>query len=552
MERWLCTLAVCLKRYVVLTLCAVLLVACHGRNHDVAAKVRDTLVIGNGPGEVPTLDPGKWGDDQSERVLHDLFEGLLYENQKNEVLPGIAQSWDISKDGKTYIFHLSPNAKWSNGKPVTAGDFVYAFKRNIDPATGAQQLDVFHPILNAMAIISGKKKPDTLGIFAVDNNTLKIVLQYPYHSFLESLLNPIAYPLYKPVIKKWGDAWTKVGRMVSNGPYELSEWVPNGHILLTKNPSYWKKSEIKIKKIKFLPMTQQAEYSQFLADQIDMTSTVPVGAGKKKLSARFGHEFYNVPLLGVYFYWFNMKDPDVSKLAVRKALTITVNRALIVNDLLKLGQKPLYGQVPPTIQDSAFKGLYKHLLSYNWVNSSLDKRSRVAKAMLQQSGYSAHHPLRVTVSFNTSAGHKLIAEAIAEMWKKAFGPLIKISLNNEEWKVYLQSLQKGNYQIGRMGGIANLDTAGNFVISFLCDSPGNYGGYCNKKVDDYYYKSVRSINSKEADLYMRKALSILMNDYVTLPVYSYTYSQLVKQRVGGYHPEKNYMHSVYSKWLYFK
>ncbi len=524
-------------------------------NHSTTNKAdqgKNTLVIGNGAGEVPTLDPGKWSDTTSLRVLHDLFEGLVFENQKDEVLPGIAKSWDISKDGKTYIFHLRDDAKWSNGKSVTAQDFVYAFKRNINPKTGAQQLDVFRPIVNANAIIAGKKSADTLAIKALNKNTLEIKLAYPYPYFIPSLLNPITYPLYRPAIEKWGNGWIQVGKMVSNGPYELKQWIPNGHILVSKNPHYWQKDKVKIQNVKFMPMTPQAEYSQFMANQIDMTYTVPTGISKEQLKAQFGDEFYNVPMLGTYFYWFNMQAKGVDKLEVRKALTMSVDRKLIVDKILKLGQTPLYGQVPPQIQEGAFKDLYKEVAGYAWVDWSTSKRIQVAKGMLKKAGYSQENPLKITISFNTQDGHKLVAEAISEMWKKAFGSLIEVTLLNEEWKVYLQTLQRGNYQVGRMGGIATLNTAGNFVESYLCHNAGNYGGYCNKKLDQYYLQSMHSLKAKEADYYMKKALEISMGDYVTLPIYSYTYSRLVKRYVGGYHPKENYMDDTYSKWFYFK
>ena len=246
--------------------------ACNGHHKDeTVGKNKDTLIVGNGAGEVPTLDPGKWGDATSLRIIHDLFEGLVFENQKNELLPGIARAWDISKDGKTYTFHLRDNARWSNGKPVTAEDFVFAFRRNIDPKTGAAQKDVFRPILNGEAIIAGKKPALTPGIKALDNYTLQIQLAYPYPYFLAYLLNPITYPLYPPAIHKWGDGWIQVGKMVSNGPYELKEWVPNGHILVSRQPYYWAKNRIRIKNVIFLPVTSQAEYNRFVANQIDMT-----------------------------------------------------------------------------------------------------------------------------------------------------------------------------------------------------------------------------------------------------------------------------------------
>lgn len=519
--------------------------------NSVAPVGKDMLVVGN-LGEVPTLDPGKWNDNTSLRVLHDLFEGLVGENQADEVVPAVATSWDESKDGLTYTFYLRKDAKWSNGEPVTAEDFVYAFKRNIDPTVGAQQIDVFRPIANGEAIIDGKKPADSLGVMALDSHTLQIKLDYAYPFFIDTLTNPVTYPLYKPVLDRWGDGWAQPGHMVSNGAYELKSWIVNGSLLEQKNPHYWDAKRVKIDKVKFLPVNPQAEYSQFLSGQIDMTNTVPSGVTKAQFEQKFGREFYNIPMLGTYYYWFNIKKPGVDKVDVRKALTMVVDRKAIVNSITRLGQLPLYGIMPINIENGSYKDLYKQLPSYDWVDWSMDKRIDKAKKLLIKSGYSAEHPLDIKISFNTLEGHKMIAEAVAQMWQKAFGNLVAVTLYNEEWKVYLQSLRDGNFQVGRMGGIATLNAANNFLDGLTCNHPANYSRFCDKQFDRYYQDGMHAVSLSEYNKNMIVATKIAMNDYVQIPIYNYTYSRLVKNYVGGYHPEKNYMDDVYSKWLYFK
>ncbi|WP_235826819.1 peptide ABC transporter substrate-binding protein [Facilibium subflavum] len=535
-----------------LGLIALMLFGCDNTQNKPVDNANKTLVIGNGAGQIPTLDPGKWSDNTSLRVIHDLFEGLVFETQQNKIIPGLAVTWAVSEDKKTYVFYLRKDAKWSNGKPVTAYDFEYAFKRNVDPKTGGQQVDVFRPIVNGNEIIAGKLPSSALGVKALNADTLEIKLAYPYPFFLESLLNPVTYPLYKPAIEKYGDAWTQVGKMISNGPYMLKEWVPNGHILVKENPYYWDKKAIHIKQVKYLPMSSQTEYSQFLAGQVDMTYTVPSGFSKVQFEKRFGSEFINVPMLGTYFYWFNMKKPGVNNVAVRQALTMVVDRNAIVQSILKLGQTPLYGQVPNDLQGGIYKGLYLKLPSYQWVKWPMNRRIDYAKSLLTKAGFSAEHPLILTISFNTQESHKMVAEAIAQMWIRAFGDLVKVTLNNQEWKVYLQDLQNGNYDIGRMGGIATINEASNFLESYLCGNVSNYGQFCNDKLDKFYYQGMASLTKKAYDENMEKALLVAMKAYVTLPIYDYTYSRFVSNRVGGYDPQKNYMDSVYSKWFYFK
>ncbi|WP_440683068.1 peptide ABC transporter substrate-binding protein [Cysteiniphilum halobium] len=521
-------------------------------NSDVAPKAKDTLIVGVGNG-VPTLDPQLVNDVTSGRVVDDLFEGLTTEDQSNKAIPGVAKSWDISKNGTVYTFHLRDNAKWSNGQPVTAEDFVFSLRRAVTPKTAAPNNTMLNVIKGAQAIMDGKAKPDTLGVKALNDLTLQITLAHPLAYFPAILANSVAYPVYPPLVKKDPKSWAQAGEMVSNGAYALKEWIPNGHILAVKNPYYWDADNVKIDKVRFLPISNPTdELNRYKAGQMDMTFTLPDGLSAEQYRQQFGAQFIDVTQLGAYYYWFNTHSEGVDKLGVRKALTMTVNRKAIIDSILRMGQTPLYSIVPQGIQGGIYDNIYKNVPSYSWVNKPMAERDQIAKKLLEKAGYSNTHPLNLTISYNTLPMHQKIAEAITQMWKRAFGDMVKVKVQNEEWKVYLQTLQQQNYQIGRFSWIADFNAASNFVDMFLCNSPNNNAGFCNKALDKEYNLGMYAPTQAQFDAHMGKAIEIAMSGYYALPLYNYTYYRLVKPYIGGYDPKNNHMDHVYSKWMYFK
>ncbi|MFZ9035263.1 MAG: peptide ABC transporter substrate-binding protein [Francisellaceae bacterium] len=532
---------------------AVSLAAC-GNDKENKAQTKSvntgktTLVVSNGPGDVPTLVPGLVSDTSSLRIVNDLFEGLVAESQSNQPIPGLAKSWDVSKDGLVYTFHLRDHLMWSNGEPLKADDFVYSMKYEVDPKNGMNSAANYYSILNGKAIVDGKMPADSLGVSAPDDQTLVIRLEHPDAFFLLGSAGSYL-PVYRSAVEKWGNGWAQVGRMVNNGPYILKEWVPQGYVLLEKNPYYWNAKNVKIQKVKFVAADLQAEYNQFQAGQIDFTSGVPTGITKAQFQKRFGDDFYNVRMLGVYYYLFNLKQPGIDRLDVRKALTMVVNRKLITEQILRMGQTPAYSIVPDDMQEGLYKDFYKQVPGYEWVDWSMEKRISEARKLMAKAGYTADHPLRFTLSFNTAESHKQVAEAIMQMWRQAFGDAIEVNLNNEEWKVYLQNLQQKNYQVARMGGIAGINTPQTFLYDYTCGYVNNNTGFCSKQVDQYFFAGLASPDVATYNQNMEEAVKLVMEDYPVLPIYNYTYSRLVNDVVSGYHPQNNHLDHVYSKWL---
>ena len=374
-------------------------------NSQTVPKTKDTLVISAGDG-IPTLDPDLSQDVVSARVINDLFEGLVSLDQSNKPVPGVAKSWDISKDGKVYTFHLRDNAKWSNGQPVTAEDFVYGLRREMDPATGAGNNTMYTVIKNGAKIVAGKAKPDTLGVKAINPHTLQITLENPTPYFLDILANSGAFPVYIPAVEKNPKGWAKPGTIVSNGAYELKSWIPNGHLTEVKNPYYWDAKNVKIDKVKFLPITNPSDsLNRYKAGQLDMTYTVPNGLSAAQYKQQFGSQFVNVTQLSDYYYWFNVKAKGVDAVKARKALTMVVDRQAIINSVLRMGQTPSYGILPSGIQGGIFDNLYKTTPGYEWVSEPMPQRIKEAKALLTSLGYSKQNPLQITIVYNTNASN---------------------------------------------------------------------------------------------------------------------------------------------------
>ncbi|MFZ9036136.1 MAG: peptide ABC transporter substrate-binding protein [Francisellaceae bacterium] len=535
------------------------LVACGGGNtnnaqHNKASPDTNienrTLVVAN-DSDVPTLDPGLSNDSTSNRVIFDLFEGLINQNQQNDPVPGVAKSWDISDDGLVYTFHLRDDARWSNGDPVTANDFVYALRRNADPHTAAPQNFVLKVIKNGAQVIAGKLPVSDLGVEAIDAHTLKITLAYPSAYFLNTLTLPVTFPLYKPVIDKWKGQWTQPQHIVSNGAYLLKEWVVSGYILENKNLYYWDRQAVKIKQVKILPTETLAAYNQYRAAQVDVASPPP-GIRLKQLYHNFPNQVYNAPYMAIIYYWINMRNPEFKDIRVRKALSMVVNRQSIAKYVIAMGQTPAYGIVPDMIQHGVYKDLYKDIPSYDWVSWPMDRRITTAKKLLEEAGYNKQHPLVFTLSYNTSEFNKQIALSVMEMWKAAFGDSVNVKLENEEWKVYLNSVSNGQFDIARMGSNASINAAGEFVEQYTCDSVSNAGGSCIPAIGEYYLKGLHSKTQKGYTENMKKAMIIAMENYLTIPIDNAQYTVLVKPDIGGYIPDDNYLNNVYSKWFYFK
>ena len=497
------------------------------------------LRIGNGA-EIQTLDPQRGEEVQGSNVQRDLFEGLIGEAPNGDLVPGVAESWTLSDDGKTYVFKLRPNARWSNGDPVTAADFVYGMRRGADPATLSTYSFILAPIQNAAAITAGKKPPSELGVRAIDDHTLEIKLENPTPYFLGLLTHNTTYPLHRASVEKYGDQFTRPGNLVSNGAYKLDEWVVQSQIKLVRNPYYWNNANTKIDEIYFYPIVDQnSELQRYRAGELDQTDTIPA-TQLNWIRENLPKDLIIAPYLGSYYYGFNLtKPPFKDNLRLRRALSLAVNRDIITKQILAQGQISAYGWVPPVMHYEGQK-----MPEAGWTQ---EQREAEAKRLYAEAGYSAEHPLKLQIMYNTLEDHRRIAVAIASMWKQVLG--VETTLANQEWKVFLDTLKrKVDSQVFRMAWIGDYNDAFTFAEMMLSTSGTNYTGYDNPEYDRLIQASTKELDPDKREGELEAAERVLLADMPIIPLYFYVKSRLVKPWVGGYEP--NIMDHHYHKDFY--
>jgi oligopeptide transport system substrate-binding protein len=415
---------------------------------------------GNG-GEPHSLDPAIAEDAHAFSVLGDLYEGLIIEGGDGTLLPGVAERWDVSPDGRRYTFYLRQNANWSNGEPISAQQFVAGFRRVLSPGTTSAYAFLFEPIRNYEAVIAGQMPPEELGVTADDERTLVIELHTPALYFPGILALPIAYPLYA------GDDFDKrqfhePARFVANGPYVLDSWSIGEKIRLTKNPNYWNADAVQIDVVEYLPITDPTtELNMYRAGELDITFTVPkdwmAELGKSQADA-----LYVAPSLGLYYLAFDLSEPPFDD--VRQALTMAIDRETLVK-VLGRGEQAAFGIVPP--------GVANHVSAhFSWENMTADDRQAAAQDLLRQAGYDDDHPLHFRLTYDTGDVHETVALAVSSMWQDVLG--IEVGLDKKEWKYFLATREdRSAWQVMRFAWIGDYNDPGTFTDIFRSDSQQN-------------------------------------------------------------------------------
>jgi oligopeptide transport system substrate-binding protein len=491
-----------------------------------AAQAETVFHRGNGA-EPETLDPHKSTGIPEANIIYDLFEGLLVFGQDGQPVPGVAESWDISDDGKVYTFHLRPNAKWSNGDPVTSEDFVYSLRRAVDPVTASDYATVMAPILNAEDIVASKTPVDKLGVEAVDPQTLKITLKAPTPYFLGLLVHHIAWPVHKATVEKFGEEWTRPGNSVSNGPYVITEWVPQSKVVTKKNPNYHDAANIKIDTVVNYPTEDiNEEFKRFQAGELDMTYTIPTDQ-IKWAAENMPKEYKNGPYFGTYYYVINMtKEPLGTDVRLRKALALAIDRQILTDKITQGGEAPAYSWVPPGVAGYDQQNA-------DFANMSQAEREAEAKKLLAEAGYGDGNPLKIEILYNTSERHQKIAVAIASMWKKALG--VEATMTNQEWKVYLESRDQKNFQVARAAWIGDYPDASNFLDLFLSYAgERNDAGYNNPKFDELMAAAGVNPDAAARQDQLEEAERVFLADMPLIPIYHYRDVKMVSTKIHGY------------------
>lgn len=506
---------------------------------------KQELVRGNGT-EPVTLDPNLGEGVPGSNINRDLFEGLMTEDPEGNVIPGQAKSYTISDDKLVYTFKIRQNANWSNGDPVTASDFVYAFKRIADPKVAAKYswyLKILG-IKNTAEILDGKKSIDSLGVKALDSKTLQVTLAKPIPYFIIGLSHIVMAPVPQKVVEKYGQNWTKVDHIVSNGAYKLKEWVVNERIVLEKNDKYYNADKVQIDKVTFLPIPEvSTELNRYKAGEIDMTYELPKNQYKTLLKT-IPNEVKVLGRVGTYYYYLNMRKKPFDDIRVRKALSYAVNRDILANKVLGTGEKPAYTFVPEIV--SGF-----HLVLPPYAKLTQKQRDEQARKMLKEAGFSKSHPLKFELLYNTSEQHKRNALAIASMWKRVFHGAVKVTLKNQEWKTYLSEKSAGNYQVARAGWIGDYNEASTMLDLLTKGHSSNNSFYDNPEYDALMNKARVTTDDVARNKLYQKADAMIARDMPIIPLFQYSNARLVKPYVGGY-PKVNPLGNIATKNLYIK
>ena len=483
------------------------------------------LYWGNGT-EPASLDPHIATGVPEHHIMSSVMEGLVLKDRKSlEPRPGVAESWTISDDGRIYTFKLRDDARWSNGDPHIANDYVWSWWRALQPALGNQYAYMLFPIKNAKRYYDRKTEDfGDVGVKALDQRTLQVTLTNPTPYFLQLLDHYSLFPVHQATIEKFGSVdqrgtrWSYEGNLVSNGPFKLDEWKINRHITVTRNLHYWDNDNVALNGIVFKPVENTVtEERMFRAGQLHVTSNVPadkISTYRKSNST----ELKIAPYLGTYFYRLNIKTPQLQDRRVRRALGMAIDREKLVENITKGGQIPAYTMTPPGTM-----GYYP--------KSTLAFDPEGAKNLLSEAGYPNGEGFpAIEILYNTNEGHRKIAVALQEMWKDYLN--IDIKLLNQEWKVYLATESAGDYQISRGGWIGDYVDPNNFLDMFLCGGGNNRTGWCNEEYDRLILEVAPSQSSHEERLAVfQQAETMLLDDMPIIPVYTYTSVKLVDSSV---------------------
>ncbi|WP_433635954.1 peptide ABC transporter substrate-binding protein [Kluyvera georgiana] len=490
--------------------------------------------------EPASLDPAKAVGLPEIQVIRDLFEGLVNQDANGNIIPGVATRWQTN-DQKIWTFTLRNDAKWSDGTPVTAQDFVYSWQRLVDPKTTSPfaWFAALAGITNAQDIIDGKAKPETLGVTAVDAHTLRVQLDKPLPWFVNLTANFSLYPVNKTVVES-DKNWTRPGKLVGNGAYVLADRIVNEKLVAVPNKYYWDNAKTVIQKVTFMPINQEsAATKRYQAGDIDITESFAKNQ-YQKLKKELPGQVFTPAQLGTYYYAFNTQKGPTADARVRLALSMSIDRRIIAEKVLGTGEKPAWRFTPDVT--AGFKPQPSAL-----EESSQAELNAQAKMLLQAAGYGPNRPLKLTLLYNTQEVHQKIAIAVASMWKKNLG--VDVKLQNQEWKTYIDSRNTGNFDVIRASWVGDYNEPSTFLSLLTSTNSGNIARFNDPAYDKVIRQASLENTAEARNADYNAAEKILAEKAPIAPIYQYTNGRLINPWVKGYpitNPEDvAYTHTMY-------
>jgi len=478
---------------------------------------------GNG-GDPQTLDPALAEDVHAFNVLTDLYEGLVTTAADGSLAPGVAERWEIADDGRRYTFHLRTEARWSNGRPVTAADFVTAWQRVVAPDSTSAYSFLLAPVRNFAAVTAGESPLAAFGAFAVDAKTLVVELASPTPYLPGILAMPIAFPVYSEVPLDEG-RFRNPAAFIGNGPYLLAEWVPGHRIRLRKNDNFRLAAAVRIDTVEYLPIEDPlSELNRYRAGELDLTHTVPPQHVARLRESR-PDELQIAPSLGLYYFAFDLSEPPFDSRELRQSLSMAIDREALVA-LLGRGERAAYGIVPPGVagHESA---------AYPWRSMTAGERLDIARNRYAEAGYGPDNPLQFTLTYDVGDIHETVALAAAGMWREALG--IEVTMDRKEWKYFLDSRDiRTSWQMMRFAWSGDYDDASTFTEIFRGASPQNLPGFADPEYDRLLDAAGAALDTETRGQLMRQAERRLLQAYPVAPLYFFVSKHLVSPTVRGF------------------
>jgi len=512
-----------MKTRVLLALLAVLAIsACTEAPRDEGQILHRGL-----PSEPESVDPHKGRTTQAAEVQRDIGEGLLSYSATGELVAGAAHSWEVSEQDTTYTFHLRPEARWSNGDAVIAEHFVFSLRRLVTPETASFYAQFLEDLVNAGDIIAGKKAPETLGVEAVDDLTLRLYVDRPIPYMLNLLTHPSTFPIHPGSIEQHGEAFVRPGNLLSNGAYILEEWAPGSNIVMRRNDQYWNNAATAIDRVAYHILVQAtAELNRYRAGELHITSNVPADAFQT-VKQQYPDELRVSPTLGVYYYGYNLtKPPFRNSPELRQALSMAIDRDMLANKIIGRGEEPAYSWVPPGVAN------YEPTVM-SFASLTQEERNSVARRLLAEAGYGPDKPLEVELRYNTSDFHRRIAVAVQAMWRDVLG--VETTLVNEEFQVLLANVREREItQVYRAAWLGDYNDAHTFLSIMQSGASTNTPGYANSEYDSLMQRAADQPDLDRRRLFLEEAERVLLADHAVIPLYFYVSKHLVSPAVSGW------------------
>lgn len=484
------------------------------------------LHVGNSA-EPLTMDPHKASGTWENDLIGAMLMGLTTEDLDADPIPGMAESWTTSPDGLTWTFKLR-DATWSDGVPVTADDFVFAFRRILDPKTVAQYATILYPLKNAEAVNTGKAPVDQLGVRAIDAKTLEIQLEHPAPYLPGLLTHYTSFPVPRHVVEKHGDDWIKPENIVVNGPFKLREWRSNDFVRMEKNPAFFDAANVCLTEIFYYPTVDQAAAERRVrTGELDISRDF--ASSRLEFLRKEIPDYVMVhPYNGLNYFLFNTTKPPFNDMRVRRALSMAIDREFITKEILRAGQTPAYSLVPPGIAN------YEGGPTKDFMGTDIAARRAEARRLLEEAGFGPDKPLTFLFNHRNTGDNPRIAPVIQENWR-SIAEWVRPEIAGVETQIHYDNLRAGNFEAADAGWIADFNDARNFLYLYETRSGAmNYGKYSNAEFDRLMVQADQERDGARRAALLRQAEEILLREAAFAPGFFLINKNLVNPRVTGF------------------